>query len=492
MIIFRLIQSCVSRMRGPTFAAQFVVAMDLLDLLPEEKTIVKMRYIDLLATAEHKHNKGTLFFNILTNWILLSNILVTALLSLTKTEVIAPDSRDGVFWLIWGMSMSLTLANKWMYSFNIHRRYVFNNILLARLRNEGWTFISGVGLYEEPNMRRRFLLFCERVERISLATTQELSKFQAEQAGLANSSNNNINNHLNRIPNAINSATASSPADSPEKRHRTNGSTHISIVPALNLTGLSSLGDNVVSTTRESAKDSARESFHEYAKDSGLREPRPSPEKRQSDFNPSFIAEPFAKTYKHSPLSEQRNQDESEKNKTPRPNDEIEQRSGENYVSVGPPPYLRRMPSSVRIDHNPNNFAFSDEYAPTRKKASSMSAPTTPSQIMKYPSEDNIGFAPTDDAAAMPTFYGLQRSPNRQQSEIFRPRSIGMQLMTSSQNKPSPSTLSSNFGSPSVRAPELVPLSRTPKRSGSSDDPSTPSPFRIYSASASGTPKADE
>ncbi len=128
-----------------------------------------------MSQTETEYAYTSALFFVLTNVITIAGVLIASLLSL---ERISDKARDGVFWTCWGLAIILTLANKWLYLFNIHKKYVLNTIVLEKLHSEGWQFLAGIGKYEHLLPDERFCMFCMRVEKLRQKTLEHIPEME--------------------------------------------------------------------------------------------------------------------------------------------------------------------------------------------------------------------------------------------------------------------------------------------------------------------------
>jgi hypothetical protein len=158
-------------------------AVVMADISPPRKGIIKSRYIGMVNAAERDYRRVYIMYLIFTNLITISGVMITALISLGELSWLSPTGSMVIFWLTWVLGISLTLANKWIYTFNVHKKYVLNSVLLEKLYNEGWSFISGIGRYSTcANDDEKFLKFCTRVEKLKVKSIEPMMEMEAQGA----------------------------------------------------------------------------------------------------------------------------------------------------------------------------------------------------------------------------------------------------------------------------------------------------------------------
>jgi len=159
------------------FKRDFIPLVDKLPISKYEKDIIRDRYINMVVEAERSNARIYVLWYLLTNVVTVSGVLITGLLSIDKSAYVPDSSAEGLFWFIWSLSIALTLANKWLYSFNVHKKFILNSLVLDKLYTEGWAYVAGIGKYmKAPDHTSRHKLFCARIERIKTKSTEVMSE----------------------------------------------------------------------------------------------------------------------------------------------------------------------------------------------------------------------------------------------------------------------------------------------------------------------------
>jgi len=151
------------------FKQRFTKVINKLALSDTERELITSRYINIVTTTEANYRRVFVLYILLSNLVTIAGVLITALVSLDAVNVY---SKAAFFWVIWGLSIALTLSNKWLYSFEIHKKYNKLATILEKFYSEGWSFASGVGKYASGDIHARYKLFCARVERIKMKTVE--------------------------------------------------------------------------------------------------------------------------------------------------------------------------------------------------------------------------------------------------------------------------------------------------------------------------------
>jgi hypothetical protein len=174
-----IIRHCISHFTSlfnPSFQEKFIIALDALQLNENEKNIIKFRYVDMVYEAEKDYRRICILYIILTNIITISGVLITALLSLNKMQFISTHATT-IFWVVWSLSIIVTLANKWVHSYNIDKKYILNTSFLEKLYSEGWSFVSGIDTYDMV-IHERYSLFCTRIEQLKMKSLENITDLQ--------------------------------------------------------------------------------------------------------------------------------------------------------------------------------------------------------------------------------------------------------------------------------------------------------------------------
>lgn len=163
-----------------TFKSKYSKLVDSMTLSRFQKDIIRDRYIHVVSKAESDYRRTTILFLLFTNLITVSGVLITAFVSFDKLNWIDQDTARIIFWVIWSLSIMLTLSNKWLYSFNIHKKYVLNIVILEKLYSEGWSYLAGIGKYKKcVDYDERFKLFCHRIEKIKMKSLESMPEMES-------------------------------------------------------------------------------------------------------------------------------------------------------------------------------------------------------------------------------------------------------------------------------------------------------------------------
>lgn len=156
-----------------SFKKKYTDSLERLPLGRFEKDLIIYRYVDIVVSTENSYRWTCLLYVVLSNIITIAGVLIAAFVSFDKIFGNCNNVVTGFFWVVWGLSIALTLANKWLYSFNVHKKYVLNKAVLEKFYSEGWSFLAGIGRYGKlESLDNRFALFYARIEKIKLKSIE--------------------------------------------------------------------------------------------------------------------------------------------------------------------------------------------------------------------------------------------------------------------------------------------------------------------------------
>lgn len=137
-----------------------------------EKDIIRERYLSLVTHTEKLCRRNHIIYLLLANIVTIFGVLVTALIGIDKFSATC-DETSVLYWFTLVMSISITIANKLLYIFNNHKKYIIYASIREKLYSEGWMFIEKTGRYNTKD--NTFNLFCLRVEKIKIKSFEDIS-----------------------------------------------------------------------------------------------------------------------------------------------------------------------------------------------------------------------------------------------------------------------------------------------------------------------------
>ena len=134
---------------------------------------IDMRYIRLVKNLEESTKRSALFYYLFSSLVTTGSILVPSLITIQDrafrhdaTEIEQNEHSNTIYWLVWGISIAVTLSNAFIKLLRLDQTYISRNLRLNQLRSEGIMFLSSVGDYELSDQDQKFRKFVDNVEKI--------------------------------------------------------------------------------------------------------------------------------------------------------------------------------------------------------------------------------------------------------------------------------------------------------------------------------------
>lgn len=166
------------------------------------KSIMKERYIPMVNAMIIESIKSNIFFSILQSTITFGSILVPALLSTEQKSIFYNTTNEqdiqyqhNLYWIIWGISLAVTLSNAVVQLTNMDKKYIMRHINVSHMKKEGWLFLQKSGkIYGQYINEKHDVfvnIFWERIERFRFnCVTNDLSYDTLNDETLNNEFNN--------------------------------------------------------------------------------------------------------------------------------------------------------------------------------------------------------------------------------------------------------------------------------------------------------------
>ncbi len=162
---------------SPTYRATFQATLDTLTITEPQKLLLRQRYLELLGTLESRAWRVAALFHAARFIMTVGSLLVPALLSIDASETM---TKNGVYWSVWAISLSVSISNGILALFKIDKRYYYVHTTLEHLVSEGWQYAGLTGKYSgfytpgtTPSHENQFLFFCHAVEKIRMRQVEE-------------------------------------------------------------------------------------------------------------------------------------------------------------------------------------------------------------------------------------------------------------------------------------------------------------------------------
>lgn len=168
-----------------TFARDYAQLLDATDLDEFERAFIGSMYLRDIQNSEREYNRVTAAFYILTSAITVCAVLLTALLSVEQFDGLPEGARIAIFWVCWGLSVTVIVANKLLYTFSIPRRYTLGLVTLERMYSECRQYACQIGAYAGMSHKQGFTIFCEHVEKMRQDKMEKTAELVQAPAGAA-------------------------------------------------------------------------------------------------------------------------------------------------------------------------------------------------------------------------------------------------------------------------------------------------------------------
>lgn len=156
----------------------FEETLELVQLEPLQKAIIKQRYLPLLKGLRLQTLRLAVFFHLSRYIITVGSLIVPALLSIQNTGSLTLDQK--VYWATWVISLMVTISNGLMTLFKMDKHYFHLHTVREQLISDGWQYLELTGKYSgfhTPNIRathsNQFVFFCHSIEKIRMKQIQE-------------------------------------------------------------------------------------------------------------------------------------------------------------------------------------------------------------------------------------------------------------------------------------------------------------------------------
>lgn len=139
-----------------------------------QEGIFYIRYYPIFKDYQARCFLYALIFHLSRFIVTVGSITVPALLSLQNA------SDDRLKWIVWTISLAVTIFNGILTLFKIDKKYYFLHTTKSYLESEGWQYISLSGKYSKAHGEEdinshahQFPYFCAAIERIKMKQVEE-------------------------------------------------------------------------------------------------------------------------------------------------------------------------------------------------------------------------------------------------------------------------------------------------------------------------------
>jgi hypothetical protein len=170
-------------------------AIDSTTLSEIQKATIKARLCSLLREYDARAHRFSLAFNTFRITITVGSLIVPALLSVqyTSEKEAQQTMSQEVYWIVWVVSLLVTISNGIMSLLKIDKKYFTLNTTYQHLMSESWQFVHLSGLYSgsyTPTIpathQNQYVFFCNKVEKIRMKHIEDEYYKAAEQTSHLN------------------------------------------------------------------------------------------------------------------------------------------------------------------------------------------------------------------------------------------------------------------------------------------------------------------
>ena len=167
-------------------------------LQPSRLTTLQARYQSLLHMYSRRTARYSCSFHTLRLIITIGSLIVPALLSVQNNGT--PSASQEVYWVVWVLSLLVTISNGVVTLLKIDKKYYLLNTVYQQLMSEGWQYIHLSGKYSgqktpgsPPTHENQYPFFTHAIEKIRMRHVEEEYykvtdvSAQTQQAGQADS-----------------------------------------------------------------------------------------------------------------------------------------------------------------------------------------------------------------------------------------------------------------------------------------------------------------
>lgn len=163
-------------------------AVDTTNLSEIQKLTLKSRLISLLEEYNTRAFLFSFTFNTFRITITVGSLIVPALLSVQHTSTQQNQLSQEVYWIVWIVSLMVTISNGIMSLLKIDKKYFTLNTTYQHLLSESWQFIHLTGAYNgaftpttAATHQNQYIYFSNKIEKIRMKHVEDEYYKAAEQ-----------------------------------------------------------------------------------------------------------------------------------------------------------------------------------------------------------------------------------------------------------------------------------------------------------------------
>ncbi len=160
-------------------------SMGTVSLTPPQRSLLMKRYLSVLKDYQSRRKRYSVSFHLLRTVITVGSLIVPALLSVQytsgSTTVTSTNLSAEVYWIVWVLSLFVTISNGVMALLKIDKKYYVLHTVFEQLLSEGWQYIELSGRYSgqhtpgvvNADHKNQFTYFCHMIEKIRMKQVED-------------------------------------------------------------------------------------------------------------------------------------------------------------------------------------------------------------------------------------------------------------------------------------------------------------------------------
>jgi len=146
-----------------------------------QKKAITSRLETLLEEYSARTGRYSCSFHTLRIVITVGSLIVPALLSVQyNVNSISSDIDIAVYWIVWLLSLFVTISNGIMTLFKVDKKYFVLNTTFQHIMSEGWQYIELSGKYSGhktptliPSHQNQYIVFATTLEKIRMRNIED-------------------------------------------------------------------------------------------------------------------------------------------------------------------------------------------------------------------------------------------------------------------------------------------------------------------------------
>lgn len=166
----------------PSHIQRLLIAFDDIHLDIHQKKAIMARLESLLQEYSDRTGRYSCSFHTLRVVITVGSLIVPALLSVqyNTSTTSAKDMDTVVYWIVWMLSLFVTISNGVVTLFKVDKKYYTLNTTFQHILSEGWQYVELSGKYsgyKTPNLTpthsNQYTIFATTLEKIRMKNIED-------------------------------------------------------------------------------------------------------------------------------------------------------------------------------------------------------------------------------------------------------------------------------------------------------------------------------